>query len=98
MKKIITAMSLMLGLSFSYAQQASTASSNPSVTKNVKTTEQKVVTKKQVADAKVKDSDVKSSSTNVKLKKDGTPDRRFKQSKKLKKDGTPDMRFKTNKK
>jgi len=30
-------------------------------------------------------------------KKDGTPDRRFKENKKhLKKDGTPDMRYKAN--
>lgn len=36
------------------------------------------------------------------LKKDGTPDKRFKENKKakgpLKKDGTPDKRFKENKK
>ena len=39
----------------------------------------------------------------AKLKKDGTPDKRFKDSKEavqkhLKKDGTPDMRYKENKK
>lgn len=37
----------------------------------------------------------------VKLKKDGTPDKRFKENKKaevkLKKDGTPDKRYKANK-
>ncbi len=33
----------------------------------------------------------------VALKKDGTPDKRFKTSKKLKKDGTPDKRFKARK-
>ena len=32
-----------------------------------------------------------------KTKKDGTPDRRYKENKKLKKDGTPDMRYKQNK-
>jgi hypothetical protein len=32
-----------------------------------------------------------------KTKKDGTPDRRFKENQKLKKDGTPDMRYKQNK-
>jgi hypothetical protein len=32
-----------------------------------------------------------------KLKKDGTPDRRYKENQKLKKDGTPDMRYKQNK-
>lgn len=31
------------------------------------------------------------------LKKDGTPDRRYKENKKLKKDGTPDKRYKENK-
>jgi hypothetical protein len=39
--------------------------------------------------------------TTVKLKADGTPDKRFKDNKKsevkLKKDGTPDKRFKENK-
>ena len=34
----------------------------------------------------------------TKTKKDGTPDKRFKENKKLKKDGTPDKRFKENKK
>lgn len=32
------------------------------------------------------------------MKKDGTPDKRFKENKHLKKDGTPDKRFKANKK
>ena len=32
-----------------------------------------------------------------KTKKDGTPDRRYKENQKLKKDGTPDKRFKENK-
>lgn len=33
------------------------------------------------------------------LKKDGTPDKRYKENKQhLKKDGTPDMRYKENKK
>jgi hypothetical protein len=31
------------------------------------------------------------------MKKDGTPDRRYKEAKGLKKDGTPDKRFKENK-
>ena len=40
--------------------------------------------------------------TTVHLKKDGSPDKRFKENKTttvhLKKDGTPDMRYKDNKK
>ena len=35
---------------------------------------------------------------SAQVKKDGTPDKRFKENKKLKKDGTPDKRFKQNKK
>jgi hypothetical protein len=34
---------------------------------------------------------------DVKLKKDGTPDKRYKANKMLKKDGTPDKRYKANK-
>ena len=37
-------------------------------------------------------------SGDVKLKKDGTPDKRFKENKHLKKDGTPDKRYKGVKK
>ncbi len=35
--------------------------------------------------------------TTAHLKKDGTPDKRYKQHKHMKKDGTPDKRFKENK-
>ena len=35
--------------------------------------------------------------TEAKLKKDGTPDKRYKENKHLKKDGTPDKRYKANK-
>ena len=34
--------------------------------------------------------------STAKLKKDGTPDKRYKANQKLKKDGTPDKRFKSN--
>jgi hypothetical protein len=35
------------------------------------------------------------SNSAVKLKKDGTPDKRYKANEHLKKDGTPDKRYKT---
>ena len=40
--------------------------------------------------------DTKTKTTTVVLKKDGTPDKRYKETKKviLKKDGTPDKRYK----
>ncbi len=37
------------------------------------------------------------SNTAIKLKKDGTPDKRYKENQRLKKDGTPDKRYKVNK-
>ena len=53
-------------------------------------------------DAKSKSTKTEQKSTDKKLKKDGTPDKRFKENKEakgpLKKDGTPDKRFKANKK
>ncbi len=53
-------------------------------------------------DSKSKSTKTEQKSTDKKLKKDGTPDKRFKENKEakgpLKKDGTPDKRFKANKK
>lgn len=54
----------------------------------------KISTEKKAEQKKAK-KNVNSSST--KLKKDGTPDKRYKVNKKLKKDGTPDRRYKVNK-
>ncbi len=46
-----------------------------------------------------KEQSVKTNSSSAgKVKKDGTPDKRYKENKKLKKDGTPDKRYKENKK
>ena len=42
--------------------------------------------------------EVKTPPAKVKVKKDGTPDKRYKANKMLKKDGTPDKRYKANKK
>ena len=39
----------------------------------------------------------KDKTTAAKTKKDGTPDKRYKENKHLKKDGTPDKRYKSNK-
>ncbi|UOU99068.1 hypothetical protein MUU74_03725 [Chryseobacterium daecheongense] len=82
MKKFLSAMSLILGLGFTSAQQTTPATSTAAhqTVKTVKAPEAKT-TKPAVA----------------KLKKDGTPDKRYKENKKLKKDGTPDKRYKENK-
>jgi hypothetical protein len=44
----------------------------------------------------VKKETTKATPPGVTLKKDGTPDKRYKANKKLKKDGTPDKRYKEN--
>lgn len=68
----------------------------------VKTKEKTVVVTK-TAPAATKTVTVAKTSTGVILKKDGTPDKRYKTNSgngagPLKKDGTPDMRYKANKK
>lgn len=76
-------MSLILGLGLATAQQAvpSTTATAPKTAKVNNT----------------KTSKPTNSTTGTKMKKDGTPDRRYKENKKLKKDGTPDRRYKQNK-
>lgn len=86
MRKLFLAVIALLGFAFTTQAQDS---------KTVKKTETKTVAKQN--DAK----SVKKTETETKtvLKKDGTPDKRYKSSKKVvtKKDGTPDMRYKENK-
>jgi hypothetical protein len=84
MKKLLSAMSLVLGLGLATAQQtapaAKTAASHPTV---------KAVKPSKPAPA--------TTVATAKMKKDGTPDKRYKENKKLKKDGTLDKRYKENK-
>lgn len=85
LKKIITVLVLSLGLSLATGQSTkpiSKVGKAPSATK---------ITDQPKADATL------STSTSVKLKKDGTPDKRYKENQRLKKDGTPDKRYKDNK-
>lgn len=81
MKKFLTAMSIILGLGFVTAQQVAPAT---------KTTTTKAVKPVKAVETKV-------AKPAQKLKKDGTPDKRYKENQKLKKDGTPDKRYKQNK-
>ena len=95
MKKLLTAMSLVLGLGLATAQQTAPATASKTAPamasktaqqapKTVKATEAKMATKSTSAEG-------------MKMKKDGTPDKRYKANKNLKKDGTPDKRYKANK-
>lgn len=109
MKKIIFAVSIFFGvISASNAQsikQTQTATKvavkQKPVTKadaKKELVKAKVATEKKVADTKSettqKKQEIKKSvPSNVVLKKDGTPDKRFKQAEHLKKDGTPDKRY-----
>lgn len=81
MKNFLSAMSLILGLSLATAQQTTPSTS----TKTHQTTKT------------VKAPETTATKPAAKLKKDGTPDKRYKENKKLKKDGTPDKRYKENK-
>ena len=96
MKKILTVLTLSLGLGIASAQstQPFTSKTTPvkPVTIPVKKTEVKEV-KSPTGKAVVTDT----KTTSVKLKKDGTPDKHYKQNQHLKKDGTPDKRYKQNK-
>lgn len=101
MKNLLTAFVLSLGLGLATAQTTQPTTSKKVVP--VKSLSVKSELKKPQIAAKsttannVKKVAVKTTSTSVKLKKDGTPDKRYKSSKVLKKDGTPDKRFKENK-
>ncbi|WP_034670340.1 hypothetical protein [Chryseobacterium populi] len=87
MKKLLSAMSLILGLGLATAQQTapSTSAAPHQTAKTIKATSPKTV--KPAA----------TPTPGAKMKKDGTPDKRYKENKKLKKDGTPDKRYKVNK-
>lgn len=109
MKKIIFAVSIFFGvISASNAQsikQTQTATKvavkQKPVTKadaKKELVKAKVISEKKVTETKSettqKKQEIKKSvPSNVVLKKDGTPDKRFKQAEHLKKDGTPDKRY-----
>lgn len=93
MKKLLSALSVVLGLGLANAQQVTPAKTAatvaPAKASEMQTAKKVVAVKSTVA--------TKPAATNsaVKLKKDGTPDKRYKANQHLKKDGTPDKRFKT---
>lgn len=87
MKNLLTAVLLTFGLGMATAQ------ATPAT---VAAKQQVVKTQKQVKKAEVK-IDKTANTAAVKMKKDGTPDKRYKAAKTLKKDGTPDKRYKANK-
>ena len=86
MKKLLTTLSFVLGLGLATAQQTATKqTTSPPPPKEVAKKSTKSVVNAKLVDKK----------TTVKMKKDGTPDKRYKANQHLKKDGTRDKRFKT---
>ena len=95
MKKLFIAFSFVLCLGFASAQQATPITTT---SKNLTTTPKEIAKPASPANitkpaAKKVDTKAKTKSA-VKMKKDGTPDKRYKANKRLKKDGTPDKRYK----
>ncbi|RKE89843.1 hypothetical protein BXY58_0422 [Epilithonimonas arachidiradicis] len=88
MKNLLTTLLLTFGLGMATAQTAPAA---PTAKKQAQKTERKATKSVEAQAAKV------ANTPDVKLKKDGTPDKRYKAAKTLKKDGTPDKRYKVNK-
>lgn len=86
MKKLLTALSLVLGLYLVSAQKTNQKETAPPPAQQY--AEKKQSTKKTVA--------LPANSQSAKMKKDGTPDKRYKANQHLKKDGTPDKRYKKN--
>ena len=88
MKNLLTTLLLTFGLGIATAQ------TTPAAKAKATKTEVKAKTSKTSVEAKA----AKVANTpDVKMKKDGTPDKRYKAAKTLKKDGTPDKRYKANK-
>lgn len=100
MKKLLAALTLSFGLCFGTAQTTHPATSSQAMPHAKTTTVKKAERRADGKTAAVKPTTTTTVTTTpagVKLKADGTPDRRYKEAQKLKKDGTPDKRYKANK-
>ncbi|MBZ5855540.1 hypothetical protein [Flavihumibacter profundi] len=106
MKKLLLVFTMLTGLfSFTFAQTPAVTATHEVKPATTKAAEPKAAaTKAPAAKPAEKPSAAAGStpSTGVVLKKDGTPDKRYKNSQEpagpVKKDGTPDKRYKANKK
>lgn len=90
MKNLFTALCFILCIGFASAQQ--TTPSKNSAIKPTPSAEASTSAKITKPAAKKVDTKARPA-TAIKMKKDGTPDKRYKQNKHLKKDGTPDKRY-----
>ncbi|MFT3676413.1 MAG: hypothetical protein QM781_10980 [Chitinophagaceae bacterium] len=110
MKKILIACSMLLGISLAASAQTQTPAAAPAkkqvTAKHAVAATESAKQKTQHTTAAVKQAEKKTETAAVQakttgpLKKDGTPDKRYKENKQMvhvKKDGTADKRFKENK-
>jgi Ni/Co efflux regulator RcnB len=88
MKKLLTALSFVLAVGFASAQQTIPAAKQTMSAKTPAKSAKSAKSAKMAAVAKP------ASTSGVKMKKDGTPDKRYKNAQHLKKDGTIDKRYK----
>ena len=88
MKKFLTALSVVLCLGLASAQQVAPAAAAKQAPP--------AKTRKAVVTKETKTAPAAVENYGMKMKKDGTPDKRYKANQHLKKDGTPDKRYKGN--
>ena len=101
MKKLFLAALILAGLSFNAMAQTTPTAKKAEVKKanNTAMATTKLPAKSTTVATNTKVAKVSpAATTGSKLKKDGTPDKRYAANKHLKKDGTPDKRYKSNKK
>ena len=95
MKKLLSALSVVLVLGLASAQQVAPKSTAPVAP--IKEVKMQTAKKAVQVTPTVATAQPKTNNATIKVKKDGTPDKRYKANQKLKKDGTPDKRYKGNK-
>ena len=93
MKKLFTVLSVALGLGLANAQQVTPTKTTNTPSQVKMQSAKTVVTKTPLAKPAVAHKTTKTNTAAV-MKKDGTPDKRYKANQHLKKDGTVDKRYK----
>ena len=97
MKKLLSLATIVFGLGIATAQQAAPSTSTASHPKTAAVVKKETKVAPAATTKKAETKPVATVKPGVKLKKDGTVDKRYKENKHLKKDGTPDKRYKANK-
>lgn len=94
MKNLLSTLLVTFGLGMATAQTTTPRAATPAPANTTKAVIKKTEQQAKTGEAKMAKTAAKA---EVQMKKDGTPDKRYKANKMLKKDGTPDKRYKANK-